>query len=216
MSSRRPQGHVQHGAILGDVDLLAAEHGVDAAAQVALVGESAEQRDRLVGDAVLRVVEDRCRPPRPSAARRASGSSGEQLAQVHARAACCVHASRSFSPRRPLGRVTPFHGWSWLCGVRARIGDDLLSLGDDGVEVRRVLEALGVDLVDVLRARRPGGEPAARGDDLQPADRRVVAGRRGQLRQDRLAGQARRLDRVGRQLQQAAFCSGVAGASMRV
>ena len=30
---RRPQRDVQHGAVLGDVDLLAAEHGVDARAQ---------------------------------------------------------------------------------------------------------------------------------------------------------------------------------------
>ncbi len=30
-SARRPQGHVQDGPVFGDVDLLAAEHGVDAA-----------------------------------------------------------------------------------------------------------------------------------------------------------------------------------------
>src|SRR3712207_7741211 len=38
-------------------------------------------------------------------------------------------------------------------------------------------EALGVDLVDVLRARRPGREPAVLGGHLQPPDRRVVARR---------------------------------------
>ena len=39
------------------------------------------------------------------------------------------------------------------------------------------LEALRVQLVDVLRARRPHREPAVRGHDLQPADRRAVAWR---------------------------------------
>jgi hypothetical protein len=34
-AARGAQRHVQHGAVLGDVDLVAAEHGVDALAQVA-------------------------------------------------------------------------------------------------------------------------------------------------------------------------------------
>ena len=55
------------------------------------------------------------------------------------------------------------------------LGDDLLGFRDDGVEVGLVAEALGVDLVDVFGAGGPGGEPAVRGDDLQPADRGVVA-----------------------------------------
>ena len=41
------------------------------------------------------------------------------------------------------------------------VGDDLLGFGDDGVQVGLVAEALGVDLVDVLGAGGPGGEPAA-------------------------------------------------------
>src|SRR6266849_8954833 len=53
----RPEGHVQHRAVLGDVDLLAAEHGVDALAQPGLLGEVDEETERLVGHAVLRVVE---------------------------------------------------------------------------------------------------------------------------------------------------------------
>ena len=48
---------MQHGPVLGDVDLLAPEHGVDARAQAGLLGELEEERQRLVGDAVLRVVE---------------------------------------------------------------------------------------------------------------------------------------------------------------
>ena len=40
---RRAQRDVQHGAVLGDVDLLAAEHGVDPLAQAALLGQLHEQ-----------------------------------------------------------------------------------------------------------------------------------------------------------------------------
>ena len=36
---RRPQGHVQHGAVFGDVDFLAAEHGVDPRAQPGFLGQ---------------------------------------------------------------------------------------------------------------------------------------------------------------------------------
>ena len=38
-SARRAQRDVQHGAVLGDVDLLAAKHRLDARAQPALLGE---------------------------------------------------------------------------------------------------------------------------------------------------------------------------------
>ena len=69
--------------------------------------------------------------------------------------------------------------------------DDFLRLAHDGVQVGLVLETLGVDLVDVLGAGGPGREPAACGDDLQAADRRVVARGAGQLGGDRLAGQLR-------------------------
>ncbi len=75
--SRRAQSDVQDGALLRDVDLLAAEHGVDARAQTGLLGQLHKEREGLVGDPVLRVVEDRCRRPRPSAARRVRGSSAK-------------------------------------------------------------------------------------------------------------------------------------------
>ena len=80
-AARRAQGHVQHGAVFGDVDLVAAEHGVDARAQAGFLGQLHEQPERLVGDAVLRVVEIDARPPRRSGARRA-GIVGEELAQM--------------------------------------------------------------------------------------------------------------------------------------
>src|SRR5207253_592704 len=71
---------------------------------------------------------------------------------------------------------------------------DRLSLAHDRVEMRLVLEALRVDLVDVLGARRSRRKPAGARDDLQPADRRGVARGAGELGRDRLAGQLRGLD----------------------
>ena len=56
-SSRRAQGDVQDGAVLGDVDLLAPKHGVDASAQAGFLGQLQEELEGFVGDAVLRVVE---------------------------------------------------------------------------------------------------------------------------------------------------------------
>ena len=57
-SSRRAQRHVQDGAVLGDVDLLAAEHGVDPRAQAGFLRQLQEQLEGFVGDAILRVVEE--------------------------------------------------------------------------------------------------------------------------------------------------------------
>src|SRR5579863_1831430 len=59
--------------------------------------------------------------------------------------------------------------------------DDPLRLGDEGREMALAAEALGVNLVQTLGSRRPRREPAARGDDLQAADRGTVARRAGQL-----------------------------------
>ena len=56
-AARRAQRHVQNGAPLGDVDLLAREHRVDAPAQPRLLGQRQQQTHRLGGDAMLGVVE---------------------------------------------------------------------------------------------------------------------------------------------------------------
>ena len=48
---------MKNGPILRDVDLLPAEHGLNALTQAALLGKIDEEADRLVGDAILRVVE---------------------------------------------------------------------------------------------------------------------------------------------------------------
>ena len=71
-----------------------------------------------------------------------------------------------------------------------RCVDDLLSLGEDCLQMLFVVEALGINLVDILGARRARGEPAVLGDDFQTSDGRLVAGRVRQRREDRLAGQA--------------------------
>jgi hypothetical protein len=54
---RSSQCYVQNGAFLGDIDLLTAKHGIDPLAQARLMGEFEQQGDRLISDAVLRVVE---------------------------------------------------------------------------------------------------------------------------------------------------------------
>ena len=57
-SPRHPQRDVEDGAVLGDVDPLAREHRVAPLGDACLLGERDEQPQRLVGDAVLRVVEE--------------------------------------------------------------------------------------------------------------------------------------------------------------
>ena len=56
-TARSSQGHVQDGPSFRHVDLVAPEHGVDALAQTALLGQSAKQCEGIVGDAILGVVE---------------------------------------------------------------------------------------------------------------------------------------------------------------
>ena len=51
------QRDMQNGALFGDVDLVAREHGVDVLAQAGLLRKLKQQPHRLAGDAVLRVIE---------------------------------------------------------------------------------------------------------------------------------------------------------------
>jgi hypothetical protein len=51
------QRDMQNGAPLGDVDLVAREHGVDVLAQAGLLGQHQQQPHRLGGNAVLGVIE---------------------------------------------------------------------------------------------------------------------------------------------------------------
>ena len=47
----------KHGAVLGDVDLFSAKHRFDALAQTRLFRQLNQEFQRLVGDAILRVIE---------------------------------------------------------------------------------------------------------------------------------------------------------------
>ena len=78
---RHPQRHVEDGPVLGDVDVLAAEHRVAPLGDAASAGELDEQPERLVGDAVLRIVQEETGAlgDQPLAAIRILG---EEVAQV--------------------------------------------------------------------------------------------------------------------------------------
>ena len=56
-AARHPERHVEHRPVLGDVDVLAAEHRVPALRHAALTGQFGQQADRVPADPVLRVVE---------------------------------------------------------------------------------------------------------------------------------------------------------------
>ena len=50
---------MQNGAVLGDVDLVTTEHGVDLAAQTSGVREIDQASDCLAGDQVLRIIQEK-------------------------------------------------------------------------------------------------------------------------------------------------------------
>src|SRR5579863_10286224 len=51
------QRDMENGPPFGDVDLLASKHGVDTLTQAGLLCKLDEQPDRLIGNAVLRIIE---------------------------------------------------------------------------------------------------------------------------------------------------------------
>ena len=74
-AGRHAQGHVQHGAVLGRVDVLAGEHRVTTLLDPGRPGDVHEEAQGLVGDPVLGVVEDEVgrrgrQPARPARGRR--------------------------------------------------------------------------------------------------------------------------------------------------
>ena len=97
LARRRPQGDVKHGPLLGHVDLLAAEHGLDASGEAALVGQPQQQPERLVGDAMLRVVEVEAGGLGGQALARA-GVVGEDLPQVQLADLCRSAAPAPSTP----------------------------------------------------------------------------------------------------------------------
>src|SRR2546422_8407562 len=101
-------------------------------------------------------------------------------------------------------RLCPRSGRRWVAFIASPPEGwvpDRLRVAHDGVEVSLVLEAFRVDLVDVLRAGRPRREPAAASDDLQTADRRIVA--RGAGQRDR---KSTRLNSSHGYISYAVFC----------
>ena len=92
--AREAKCRVQHGTVLGDVDVLAGEHRLDALRQPGLVREPHEQRQRLIGDAVLRVVEmETCGlGGQPLAARRVRG---EEVTEVRVSQRSAMRLERS-------------------------------------------------------------------------------------------------------------------------
>ena len=55
--ARGAQRHVQHRPVLGEIDLVAAEHRIDFSAQAAFLGQAQQQPQGLVGEAMLGIVE---------------------------------------------------------------------------------------------------------------------------------------------------------------
>jgi hypothetical protein len=81
LAARRAEGDVEDGAVLRHVDPVAAKHRVDPLAQAAVAGERDEEPDGLVGDAVLRVVEEEA-GALGGQALPAAGVAREQVAEV--------------------------------------------------------------------------------------------------------------------------------------
>ena len=78
---RRPQRHVQHRAVLGDVDPLAGEHGVAAGLDAGDVGDGQQRGHHVVVDALLGVVDAQVTDVQQVALGPA-GIGGEQLPEV--------------------------------------------------------------------------------------------------------------------------------------
>ena len=93
--ARRPQRDVQHRALLGDVDLVAAEHRLARSATPACLGQREQQPQRLVGDAAAWSSRGTGPRPRPPAARR-----GRRPRRT-ARAGPARPARRDGAPARP-------------------------------------------------------------------------------------------------------------------
>ncbi len=101
---RCPQCDMQDGTLFGDVDLVATEHRVTAFGDAALLRELQQQTNRLVRDAVLRIVQIQTRTF-DCQAFTTPRIVGEQLPQMHVLDLLVVRLQRV--PRRRL--VRPLH-----------------------------------------------------------------------------------------------------------
>ena len=121
LTHRRPQCDVKDRPLLGHIDLTAAEHGTDVLGQVAVVGQPEKEPERLVGDAMLGVVEveaggfaRQALPPQ--------GVVGKDLPEMHIADRTVVLLQRL--PRRArgerLGRRHPVDGHGLPAAARFR------------------------------------------------------------------------------------------------
>ena len=81
-TTRHAQRHVQHGTVLGGVDVAAREHGIPPLFDPGTAGHRHQASQGVVGDPVLRVVEREI-PGRHRHPRTPPRVAGEELAQVH-------------------------------------------------------------------------------------------------------------------------------------
>ena len=99
-AARGSQRHVEHGALLRDIDAFAAEHGVDPGAQAAVLRQADQQSQRFVGDRGSSNSRGRGPLPRPSAARRVRDRA--RTARAGARRGCSDGVLRE--PSTPVDR----------------------------------------------------------------------------------------------------------------
>src|SRR5690606_40549725 len=110
-----PEGDVQDGAALGDVDAFAAEHLVPGALEPGGAGEAEEEVERLVRDELLAVIDEHlggAQRQQPGEALGAAGVGGEGRPQAEARSGVAVTLERvpGGAPRRlvpPAGAAGP-------------------------------------------------------------------------------------------------------------
>src|SRR5947208_15406487 len=76
---------------------------------------------------------------------------------------------------------------------------NLLSFVHDSFQVVLILKTLRIDLIDILGAGGSRDEPAVGSHYLEAADRCAVTWGRSQFGRDRLAGELRSCDHLGRQ-----------------
>ncbi len=78
---RRTQSHVQNGAVFRDIDFVTTKHGLQPFAQAALMRQTQQQLEGLIGNAVLGIVQKQAGGFRGEAGA-AFGVVGEQFPQV--------------------------------------------------------------------------------------------------------------------------------------
>src|SRR5580692_7358841 len=87
----------------------------------------------------------------------------------------------------------------------------VLGLLLDLPQVTFTAETLGIDLVNVLRARRPRGKPSVLGNHLDSTERETVPRSGGKLRAYGLAGKFHDANLIGRERLQQLFLLGCRG-----